>query len=43
MEKLTSRGIEFEGPKPSHLGMMAISFEDPDGYLVKVNAALPPD
>lgn len=37
MERLTSNSIKFEGPKPSHLGMISIEFKDPDGNLVKVN------
>ena len=37
MENLTENHVLFEGPEPSHLGMNCISFNDPDGYLVKIN------
>jgi catechol-2,3-dioxygenase len=37
MVRLTSNSIKFEGPKPSHLGMTSIEFNDPNGNLVKVN------
>lgn len=36
-DKLTANAIPFNGPKPSHLGMMSISFNDPNGNLIKVN------
>lgn len=39
MERLTAREISFDGPKNSHLGMTAIEFKDPDGYLIRVNQA----
>ena len=37
MDNLAANGIAFTGPKNSHLGMMAIEFTDPDGYLICVN------
>ena len=37
IEKLDANGIIFIGPKKSHLGMTTIEFNDPDGYLIKVN------
>ena len=37
IDRLTANGISFNGPKKSHLGMMTIEFEDPDGWLIKVN------
>ena len=37
-QNLKAAGISYEGPAPSHLGMNAIQFKDPDGYLIKVNA-----
>jgi len=37
MDRLQLTGIAFEGPMQSHLGMMSISFQDPDGNLIKVN------
>jgi predicted enzyme related to lactoylglutathione lyase len=35
--RLTSNSIKFVGPKESHLGMICIEFNDPNGNLVKVN------
>ena len=40
--KLKSAGISYEGPAPSHLGMNAIQFNDPDGYLIKINSPVSP-
>jgi predicted enzyme related to lactoylglutathione lyase len=37
IDKLSANDIKFSGPKKSHLGMMTIEFNDPDGYLIKVN------
>ena len=37
IERLTSNAIKFEGPKDSHLGMLSIAFQDPNGNLIKVN------
>ncbi len=37
IEKLTSNGITFDGPRSSHLGMTSINFKDPNGNLIKVN------
>ena len=37
MERLSSHKIVFSGPKKSHLGMLSIEFNDPDGYLIRVN------
>ena len=36
-QNLKAAGISYEGPAPSHLGINAIQFKDPDGYLIKVN------
>ncbi len=41
VDRLQMTGIAFEGPSRSHLGMMSISFQDPDGNLVKVNQPTP--
>lgn len=37
MDKLSANGFAFKGPHESHLGMTAIEFNDPDGYLIRVN------
>ena len=37
IERLNASGVSFDGPKKSHLGMTAIEFKDPDGYLIRVN------
>lgn len=37
IDKLSAIGVTFIGPKKSHLGMMTIEFNDPDGYLIRVN------
>ena len=37
MDNLNANSVRFDGPKPSHLGMTCISFNDPDGYKVKIN------
>ena len=37
INRLSSSGISFEGPKESHLGMTTVEFKDPDGYLIRVN------
>ena len=37
IERLTSNGIPFDGPKKSHLGMTTVEFKDPDGYIIRVN------
>lgn len=37
IERLTTSGISFDGPKKSHLGMTTVEFKDPDGYLIRVN------
>lgn len=37
VERLQLIGVDFHGPSKSHLGMMSITFQDPDGNLVKVN------
>lgn len=37
-KRLVTAGISYEGPKLSHLGMTCIQFNDPDGYLVKINS-----
>ena len=37
IDRLNKLGVQFEGPKQSHLGMKSIEFRDPDGYAIKVN------
>ena len=37
IERLTASRVPFDGPRKSHLGMTAIEFKDPDGYLIRVN------
>lgn len=37
MDRLRAGGINFEGPSKSHLGMVCITFRDPNGYIIKVN------
>lgn len=37
MEVLRFRGVQFIGPRASHLGMETIEFMDPDGQLIRVN------
>lgn len=37
IDRLSANGIAFSGPKNSHLGMTTIEFNDPDGYLIRVN------
>lgn len=37
IEQLKGKGIEFNGPMSSHLGMLTIEFEDGDGHLLRVN------
>jgi len=37
IDRLSANGIVYSGPKKSHLGMITIEFNDPDGYLIKVN------
>jgi catechol 2,3-dioxygenase-like lactoylglutathione lyase family enzyme len=37
IDRLSVNNIAFAGPKKSHLGMITIEFNDPDGYLIKVN------
>jgi predicted enzyme related to lactoylglutathione lyase len=37
IDRLSANGIVFSGPKKSHLGMTTIEFNDPDGYLIRVN------
>ena len=41
MNRLTANEISFTGPESTHLGMTSISFTDPDGYLIIVNAPTP--
>lgn len=35
-ETLKAKGVPFEGPEPSHLGMLILRLEDPDGHLVEI-------
>jgi len=37
MERLQLTGVSFEGPCSSHLGMLSISLQDPDGNNIKIN------
>ena len=37
MDRLQLTGVCYEGPVKSHLGMMSVSFQDPDGNMIKVN------
>jgi catechol-2,3-dioxygenase len=37
MERLQRNNVPFEGPSPSHLGMMCIQFTNPDGFCIRVN------
>jgi catechol-2,3-dioxygenase len=37
IDRLSLTGILFEGPVKSNLGMMSVSFQDPDGNIIKVN------
>lgn len=39
IERLSANGIVFKGPQNSHLGMTTIEFNDPDGYLIRINQA----
>jgi hypothetical protein len=39
IERLQQHNVPFEGPSPSHLGMMYIQFTNPDGFCIKVNTA----
>lgn len=37
IDTLHSSGINYDGPKASHLGMLYVEFKDPDGNIIKVN------
>jgi catechol-2,3-dioxygenase len=37
VDRLVLTGVLYEGPVKSHLGMMSVSFQDPDGNMIKVN------
>lgn len=37
IKKLQNSNTQFRGPYNSHLGMESIEFNDPDGFLVRVN------
>jgi len=37
IQNLHSSGINYDGPKASHLGMLCVEFKDPDGNIIKVN------
>jgi catechol-2,3-dioxygenase len=37
VDRLVLTGILYEGPVKSHSGMMSVSFQDPDGNMIKVN------
>lgn len=36
-KRLQNAGVVYKGPTLSHLGMMSVSFQDANGYFVKVN------
>lgn len=36
-KRLQGAGVAYEGPAEGHLGMVSISFQDGNGYFVKVN------
>jgi catechol 2,3-dioxygenase-like lactoylglutathione lyase family enzyme len=35
-EGLRAQGVPFQGPEPSHLGMLILKLEDPDGHSVEI-------
>ena len=37
IDRLRLTGVLFEGPSASHLGMLSISLQDPDGNCIKIN------
>lgn len=37
IDRLQLTGILFEGPAASHLGMLSISLQDPDGNFIRIN------
>ncbi len=37
IDRLQLTGVVYEGPVKSHLGMMSVCFQDPDGNIIKVN------
>jgi catechol 2,3-dioxygenase-like lactoylglutathione lyase family enzyme len=37
VSSLRQKGLMIEGPEPSHLGMMAVHLEDPDGHIVRIH------
>ncbi|MEI6266097.1 MAG: VOC family protein [Sphingobacteriia bacterium] len=37
IDKLSANSVAFSGPKKSHLGMLTIELNDPDGYLIRIN------
>lgn len=37
MDRLQLTGILFEGPSTSHMGMLSISLQDPDGNCIRIN------
>ena len=37
IDRLQLTGVLFDGPSASHLGMLSISLQDPDGNFVKIN------
>jgi catechol 2,3-dioxygenase-like lactoylglutathione lyase family enzyme len=34
--EMRSKGMKIDDPEDSHLGMRAVSFEDPDGYRIEI-------
>lgn len=38
IQQLQQHNITFTGPRPSHLGMLSIECNSPDGYLIRINA-----
>ncbi len=38
VEELRGKGVEVEDPSEAHLGMRAVTLEDPDGYLIQIQS-----
>jgi catechol-2,3-dioxygenase len=37
IDRLSLTGVSFDGPAKANLGMISVSFQDPDGNMIKVN------
>jgi catechol 2,3-dioxygenase-like lactoylglutathione lyase family enzyme len=37
IDRLQLIGAQFDGPEKSHLGMVSVSFRDPDGNSIRIN------